>query len=112
MLTHLAGRAKRAIARFGLTARRAISYNAGMDDMHAEDPLHQLFCRRVRSLREAEGWTQQEAARRLGVSQARYADIEGGRKEPGLSVTRKVAKLFGLKAHELLDPKFSAELVA
>lgn len=74
--------------------------------MRAEDPLHQLFCRNVSAARKALGWTQAEAAQRLGVTQPRYAEIEGGRGEPVLSQLGRVAKLFGEKPHRLIDPDF------
>jgi transcriptional regulator with XRE-family HTH domain len=78
-----------------------------MEEMRASDPTHQIFCRNIRALRKAKGWTQEEAGKRLGVSQARYAEIEGGRFDPTLSLMTRVAKLYKHEASELLDAELT-----
>jgi putative transcriptional regulator len=50
---------------------------------------------RVRELRTARGWSQQELAERLGVSRQTVNAIETERYDPSLPLALKVAKLFG-----------------
>jgi transcriptional regulator with XRE-family HTH domain len=57
---------------------------------------------RIKTLRNAKGWSQKELARRSGVSQQLIGKIETG----GLAESRKIhaiARAFGLSVEELLD---------
>jgi putative transcriptional regulator len=49
---------------------------------------------RLRDLRTARGWSQQELAERLGVSRQTVNAIETERYDPSLPLALKVAKLF------------------
>lgn len=42
------------------------------------------------------GWTQQEAAARLGVTQAYLSMLEEGRRNPSLDLARKLMRVYGL----------------
>jgi transcriptional regulator with XRE-family HTH domain len=55
-----------------------------------------LLPERLRSARQTAGLTQQQAAGRLGVSQAYLALIEQGRRPVTASLASKLAKLYGL----------------
>ena len=51
---------------------------------------------RVRELREAQGWSQTELARRAGVRQATISHLESAKaKAIGLSVLERLAKALG-----------------
>jgi transcriptional regulator with XRE-family HTH domain len=66
-------------------------------------PEH-LF-RRVRSLREAAGLTQEEFAEKAGVSYKYYQALEAGRKaDVRLSTLVRLSKAFGLELWELFSP--------
>ena len=50
---------------------------------------------RLRELRKAKGWTQQELARAVGVSRQSINSIERGRYTPSLPLALRFARLFG-----------------
>lgn len=56
---------------------------------------------RVRLLREARGWTQQELAGRAGVSQAAVARMEAGERGPLLTTAWRVGRALGVSLDEL-----------
>ena len=56
---------------------------------------------RVRELREARGWTQQELAESTGVSRQSVNSIERGRYVPSLELALKLARLFGRATDEI-----------
>jgi transcriptional regulator with XRE-family HTH domain len=72
--------------------------------MAATTPLHRAFCQNVRTRRLQLGWTQEETAERLGISQGAYAAIEAGRRVPGLDVVERVSIALELPAGLLLSP--------
>jgi putative transcriptional regulator len=47
------------------------------------------------ALRNAQGWTQADLAKRVGVSRQTINSIETGRFEPSLTLALKLARLFG-----------------
>jgi DNA-binding XRE family transcriptional regulator len=53
------------------------------------------LAREIRRLREKEGYTQQEAAKFLGVKQQFVSKLETGRINPSLETIGKIANLFG-----------------
>jgi len=64
------------------------------------------FKKRLRALREAKGWTQEQAAEKCGVGYKLYQLYELGiKKNPGLLTLEKIAKGFGLDTSELLAPE-------
>jgi transcriptional regulator with XRE-family HTH domain/quercetin dioxygenase-like cupin family protein len=58
---------------------------------------------RIRSLRETEGYSQEEVAKAIGISMAEYVDIELGRKDFSLSLLYKCAKKLNVDSMELLS---------
>ncbi len=50
----------------------------------------------LRSVRQQRGWSEQEAARRLGVSQSYLSMLEGGRRRLTPRVARRAMNVFGL----------------
>ena len=51
---------------------------------------------RLRELRAARGWSQQDLAERLGVSRQSVNAIETGRYDPSLPLAFRIAELFAL----------------
>lgn len=68
-----------------------------------------MIGQRVRQLREAKGWSQEELARRIGKDAKTIYNYESGArgaKEPPLSTVRALADAFGVTLEELLaDPE-------
>ncbi|MGI5238792.1 helix-turn-helix domain-containing protein [Dactylosporangium sp. CA-139066] len=58
--------------------------------------------RRIRQLREEQGWTQGELAVRLGRTQTAISYWESGRRAPGIDELVELAEQFGVTASELL----------
>jgi transcriptional regulator with XRE-family HTH domain len=56
----------------------------------------------LRSLREHDGLSQAELARRLGISHQRYNYYESGRSEPDQQMLKHIAEYYGIPASELL----------
>ena len=59
---------------------------------------------KLRKLREASGLTQEQLAKKVGVSQGYLAHLEsGGRTNPSLALIRRLAKALKVKVGELLE---------
>jgi len=56
----------------------------------------------IRTLRLAKGWTQQELARAVGMSQAQIARLEKYQGDPCLSSIRRLANVFNVGADEIV----------
>ena len=54
------------------------------------------FAGRLRELREAAGWTQEQLAERVGVKREAVARWEAGRREPGWSNVLALAEALGV----------------
>jgi transcriptional regulator with XRE-family HTH domain len=66
-----------------------------------------LFQERLRQLRKARDWTQEQTAEQCGIGYKLYQLYELGIKQnPGLRSLEKIAAGFGLETHELLTPTF------
>jgi transcriptional regulator with XRE-family HTH domain len=57
---------------------------------------------KIRFLRQAKGWTQEEVADKLKMSQNGYGSIERGETDVNLSRLEQIADLFEIKLSELL----------
>lgn len=65
-----------------------------------------LFKERIKALRKARGWTQEQAAEACGVGYKLYQLYELGiKRNPGLLTLEKIAHGYGLGVHQLLSPK-------
>ena len=56
---------------------------------------------RLPELREVEGWSQGELAKRLGVSRQTVNALEKGRYDPSLPLAFKIARLFRLQIEQI-----------
>ncbi len=57
---------------------------------------------KIRLVREAKGWTQEDAAEKLEMSANGYGDIERGNSDIKLSRLQQIADLFEIKLSELM----------
>jgi len=60
-----------------------------------------LFGRRIRSLRNLKGWTQQELGERADINYKFLGEIERGQQNPSFEVLTKIAKALGIEILEL-----------
>jgi transcriptional regulator with XRE-family HTH domain len=69
----------------------------------AAEPLSQLVCDRVRSLRKSKGFTLEQLASLSGVSRSMLSQIERGAANPTLGVAFRIAQAFGMSLGDLVD---------
>jgi putative transcriptional regulator len=60
---------------------------------------------RLRELRTARNWSQEELGVRVGVSRQAIIAIETGRFDPSLPLAFKLARVFSLSIEQLFDPQ-------
>lgn len=60
--------------------------------------------RRIRALRLARGWSQEELARRATIHRVYLGDVERGVRNPSLRHLAAVAAALGVRVHVLLLP--------
>jgi putative transcriptional regulator len=58
---------------------------------------------RVRELREAKGLTQEQLAKKMGVSRQTIISIETGRYNPSLILAHRIAREFGKYIEDIFD---------
>lgn len=58
---------------------------------------------RLRVLRAERGWTQEELARRLGVSRQAIIAIENEKYDPSLSLAFRISRVFAEPIEQLFD---------
>lgn len=58
----------------------------------------------IKALRDGKGWSQRDLAQRVGVTDAYVAMLETGkRKNPSLTILKRLAKALGVPVTELLE---------
>ena len=63
-----------------------------------------FFGNKIKELREAAGWSQEELAQRVGMAQTKLPAIEQGRRDVHISTVRRFAKAFDRPLRDLLPP--------
>lgn len=58
---------------------------------------------KVREMREAKGYTQEQLAKKMGVSRQTIISIETGRYNPSLMLAHGLAREFGKAIEEVFD---------
>jgi transcriptional regulator with XRE-family HTH domain len=71
--------------------------------LDSAEQVSQEFCRRVRELRSARGWSLEVLASASGVSRSMLSQIERNQANPTLAVTVRIAQAFGLSLGELVE---------
>ncbi len=66
---------------------------------------------RVKSFREAQGWSQGELARRLGVSRQTINAVETDKYDPSLPLALRMAKIFAEPVDQLFFDPWQPEIV-
>lgn len=59
---------------------------------------------RLRELRAANNWSQEELGGRVGVSRQAIIAIEAGRFDPSLPLAFRLSRVFGVPIEQLFDP--------
>lgn len=55
-----------------------------------------MYGEKLRELRSLEGWTQEEVAKKIGVSKQTYSHYENEKRTPSLETIRKLAVVYGV----------------
>ncbi len=64
--------------------------------------MNELFCKRIKLLRQSNGWSQANLAKHMGLSQQSVAKWEAGQSTPTPDALAKLARLFGITTDYLL----------
>jgi|GEM_PF-193931 len=70
----------------------------------------EIFGKRVRQLRLAAGWTQEQLAEAAGITTTYTSDLERGTKVPSLTIVLQISRAFRISVAELLRD-FTADAV-
>lgn len=70
----------------------------------------EIFGKRLRQLRLAAGWTQEQLAEAAGITTTYTSDLERGTKVPSLTIVLRISRAFRMPVAELLRD-FSVEAV-
>jgi transcriptional regulator with XRE-family HTH domain len=70
----------------------------------------EIFGKRVRQLRVAAGWTQEQLAEAAGITTTYTSDLERGTKVPSLTIVLRISRAFRISVADLLRD-FSADAV-
>lgn len=70
----------------------------------------EIFGKRVRQLRLAAGWTQEQLAEAAGITTTYTSDLERGTKVPSLTIVLRISRAFRVTVAELLR-EFTVETV-
>lgn len=62
----------------------------------------EIFGKRVRQLRLAAGWTQEQLAEAAGITTTYTSDLERGTKVPSLTIVLQISRAFRVSVAELL----------
>jgi transcriptional regulator with XRE-family HTH domain len=62
----------------------------------------EIFGRRVRQLRLAAGWTQEQLAEAAGITTTYTSDLERGTKVPSLTIVLQISRAFRISVGDLL----------
>jgi transcriptional regulator with XRE-family HTH domain len=62
----------------------------------------EIFGKRVRQLRTAAGWTQEQLAEAAGITTTYTSDLERGTKVPSLTIVLRISRAFRVPVADLL----------
>jgi transcriptional regulator with XRE-family HTH domain len=65
------------------------------------DDIRTTFGRRVRELREKQGWSQEQLAERCGLHRTYVGGIERGERNPALLNIGRIARALGVQVRDL-----------
>jgi transcriptional regulator with XRE-family HTH domain len=77
----------------------------------SETQVLRLVAGRIKFLRQAQGWTQEELAERAAIQRSYLADLERGLRNPSVRTLVKVANALGIALAALFEdqPKVKRE---
>lgn len=76
-----------------------------MERSDSKSLVRRALARRVRALRTARGWSQEELADEVGLRQAQISEIESGRNNITIDNLYRLAVALGVRTCELIDER-------
>lgn len=70
-----------------------------------------MYGKKLRELRKLEGWTQEEVARRIGVSKQTYSHYEKEQRKPSLKTIRELAAVYQVNIDDIFAEEKRSDLV-
>ncbi len=89
---HLLEYGKRRAPRLDTVAKLAAALEISADDLYASDVLPDQLAWTLKSLRRARGYTQQQVAKKAGLSASAYSRIERGQSDPPWGTVLRIAR--------------------
>jgi transcriptional regulator with XRE-family HTH domain len=62
-----------------------------------------MIGRRLRELRKAKGWLQQQVAQKLDITVKHYSQLERNKAQPSMALLEKIAELFEVEVWDLYE---------
>jgi transcriptional regulator with XRE-family HTH domain len=62
-----------------------------------------MIGRRLKELRKARGWLQQDAAQKLDITVKHYSQLERNKAQPSMALLEKIAELFEVEVWDLYE---------
>jgi transcriptional regulator with XRE-family HTH domain len=71
----------------------------------SETDILRLLAARLKELRDAKDWSQEELAERAAMQRSYLADLERGHRNPSIRTLVRLANAFGIPVSALIDEK-------
>jgi XRE family transcriptional regulator, regulator of sulfur utilization len=69
----------------------------------SETQILRQLAARIKALRDANGWSQEQLAERAAMQRSYVADLELGRRNPSVRTLVRLANAFGIQVSELFE---------
>jgi repressor LexA len=70
-----------------------------------------MYGKKLRELRKLEGWTQEEVAKKLGVSKQTYSHYENEQRRPSLDMIKELASVYNVNIDDIFAEEKISDLV-
>ncbi len=70
-----------------------------------------MFGKKLKELRKIEGWTQEDVAKKLGVSKQTYSHYENEQRRPSLDTIRELASVYQVNIDDIFSTEKISDLV-
>lgn len=71
-----------------------------------------MYGKKLRELRKLENWTQEEVAKRLGVSKQTYSHYENEQRRPSLDTIRELAAVYQVNIDDIFSEEKISDIVS
>ncbi|MEV2285733.1 LexA family transcriptional regulator [Paenibacillus larvae] len=68
-----------------------------------------MFGKKLKELRRLEGWTQEEVAKKLGVTKQTYSHYENETRKPSLEMIKHLAKVYSVNIDDIFSEQVKRE---